>query len=85
MRRETRTRLTLTPTLILTRTRTRTLASGTVALALARTIARNLTRCADLNRLVPELMGVSPAVLENVIFVHQARTHSLTRPWLGLG
>jgi hypothetical protein len=28
-------------------------------------------KCADLNRLVPELMGVSPAVLENVIFVHQ--------------
>ena len=33
-------------------------------------------KCADLNRLVPELMGVSPAVLENVIFVHQV----LTRP-----
>ena len=28
-------------------------------------------KCTDLNRLVPELMGVSPAVLENVIFVHQ--------------
>ena len=31
-------------------------------------------KCADLNRLVPELMGVSPAVLENVIFVHQVLT-----------
>lgn len=28
-------------------------------------------RCADIDRLVPQLMGVSKAVLENVIFVHQ--------------
>ena len=28
-------------------------------------------RCADMDRLVPGLMGVSKAVLENVIFVHQ--------------
>ena len=46
-------------------------------------------KCADLNRLVPELMGVSPAVLENVIFVHQVLTPptpppihvALTRPY----
>ena len=30
-------------------------------------------RCADLNKLLPDMMGVSPAVLESVIFVHQAR------------
>ena len=28
-------------------------------------------KCADLNKLVPDLMGVSTAVLESVIFVHQ--------------
>jgi len=28
-------------------------------------------KCADLNKLVPEMMGVSQAVLESVIFVHQ--------------
>ncbi|KAL4437341.1 hypothetical protein ABPG75_004480 [Micractinium tetrahymenae] len=28
-------------------------------------------RCADIDRIVPQLMGVSKAVLENVIFVHQ--------------
>ena len=28
-------------------------------------------RCADMDRLVPGLMGVSPAVLDNVVFVHQ--------------
>jgi len=28
-------------------------------------------KCTDLNKLVPELMGVSAAVLENVVFVHQ--------------
>ena len=28
-------------------------------------------KCADLNKMVPELMGVSQAVLESVIFVHQ--------------
>ena len=28
-------------------------------------------RCADLNKLLPDMMGVSPAVLESVIFVHQ--------------
>jgi len=27
----------------------------------------------DLDRLVPEMMGVSTAVLESVVFVHQAR------------
>lgn len=28
-------------------------------------------RCADMDREIPALMGVSKAVLENVIFVHQ--------------
>lgn len=28
-------------------------------------------RCADIDREIPALMGVSKAVLENVIFVHQ--------------
>ncbi|KAA6427219.1 MAG: DNA repair Rad50 [Trebouxia sp. A1-2] len=28
-------------------------------------------RCADIDRIVPSLMGVSKAILENVIFVHQ--------------
>lgn len=28
-------------------------------------------RCADMDREVPTLMGVSKAILENVIFVHQ--------------
>ncbi|KAL4855078.1 DNA repair protein RAD50 [Chlorella vulgaris] len=28
-------------------------------------------RCADIDKMVPQLMGVSKAVLENVIFVHQ--------------
>lgn len=28
-------------------------------------------RCSDMDKLVPELMGVSKAILENVIFVHQ--------------
>jgi DNA repair protein RAD50 len=28
-------------------------------------------KCADMEKLVPQLMGVSPAVLENVIFCHQ--------------
>ena len=28
-------------------------------------------KCADLNKLVPEMMGVSPAVLESIVFVHQ--------------
>ena len=28
-------------------------------------------KCADLNKLVPEMMGVSTAVLESVVFVHQ--------------
>lgn len=28
-------------------------------------------KCADLNKLVPDMMGVSQAVLESVIFVHQ--------------
>ena len=28
-------------------------------------------RCVDMDRMVPSLMGVSKAVLENVIFVHQ--------------
>ena len=28
-------------------------------------------RCADMDREVPALMGVSKAILENVIFVHQ--------------
>jgi DNA repair protein RAD50 len=28
-------------------------------------------RCSDMDRLVPGLMGVSPAVLDNVVFVHQ--------------
>ncbi|KIZ02464.1 DNA repair protein RAD50 [Monoraphidium neglectum] len=28
-------------------------------------------RCADMDRMVPSLMGVSKAILENVIFVHQ--------------
>ena len=32
-------------------------------------------KCADLNKLLPELMGVSAAVLESVVFVHQE--HSL--------
>ena len=30
-----------------------------------------LLRSADLNKLIPELMGVSTAVLESVVFVHQ--------------
>lgn len=29
------------------------------------------SECADMEKLVPQLMGVSPAVLENVIFCHQ--------------
>ncbi|GLC38034.1 DNA repair protein rad50 [Pleodorina starrii] len=32
-------------------------------------------RCADLDRMVPTLMGVSKAVLENVIFVHQEESN----------
>lgn len=28
-------------------------------------------KCADMKRVVPELMGVSRAILENVIFCHQ--------------
>lgn len=28
-------------------------------------------RCADMDREIPALMGVSKAILENVIFVHQ--------------
>lgn len=28
-------------------------------------------KCADLDRIVPELLGVSPAILDNVIFCHQ--------------
>ena len=28
-------------------------------------------RCADMKKLVPQLMGVSKAILENVIFCHQ--------------
>ncbi|PNH09406.1 DNA repair protein RAD50, partial [Tetrabaena socialis] len=32
-------------------------------------------RCADLDRIVPPLMGVSKAVLENVIFVHQEESN----------
>ena len=28
-------------------------------------------RCSDMEKLVPHLMGVSPAVIENVIFCHQ--------------
>lgn len=28
-------------------------------------------RCADIDKMVPSLMGVSKAVLDNVIFVHQ--------------
>jgi DNA repair exonuclease SbcCD ATPase subunit len=30
-------------------------------------------KCTDINKLVPALMGVSKAVLDNVIFVHQVR------------
>ena len=46
-------------------------------------------KAADLNKLVPEMMGVSTAVLESVVFVHQVRSYSpsplsplsfLTRP-----
>ena len=37
-------------------------------------------KCADLNKLVPEMMGVSHAVLDSVIFVHQARATSAGRP-----
>lgn len=29
------------------------------------------TKCSDLNKLVPQLMGVSHAILENVVFCHQ--------------
>jgi DNA repair protein RAD50 len=32
-------------------------------------------RCADIDKLVPSLMGVSKAVLENVIFVHQEESN----------
>ncbi|KAG2487944.1 hypothetical protein HYH03_013523 [Edaphochlamys debaryana] len=32
-------------------------------------------RCADLDKMVPTLMGVSKAVLENVIFVHQEESN----------
>ncbi|PSC68536.1 DNA repair RAD50 [Micractinium conductrix] len=32
-------------------------------------------RCADIDRIVPQLMGVSKAVLENVIFVHQEESN----------
>jgi DNA repair exonuclease SbcCD ATPase subunit len=35
-------------------------------------------RCADMEKLVPQLMGVSPAVLDNVIFVHQVRGNTNT-------
>lgn len=28
-------------------------------------------RCMDMDKLIPELIGVSPAILENVIFCHQ--------------
>lgn len=31
----------------------------------------NDSQAADLNKLVPEMMGVSPAILESVVFVHQ--------------
>ena len=29
------------------------------------------SRCADMDRLIPELMGIRKAILENVIFCHQ--------------
>jgi DNA repair protein RAD50 len=32
-------------------------------------------RCADIDKVVPSLMGVSKAVLENVIFVHQEESN----------
>ncbi|KAG1658953.1 hypothetical protein FOA52_010050 [Chlamydomonas sp. UWO 241] len=32
-------------------------------------------RCADIDKMVPSLMGVSKAVLENVIFVHQEESN----------
>jgi hypothetical protein len=32
-------------------------------------------RCADMDALVPTLMGVSPAVLEHVIFCHQEESN----------
>ena len=31
-------------------------------------------RCADMDKLVPQMMGVTPAVLENVIFCHQSES-----------
>jgi DNA repair protein RAD50 len=32
-------------------------------------------RCADINTMVPSLMGVSKAVLDNVVFVHQEESN----------
>jgi DNA repair exonuclease SbcCD ATPase subunit len=28
-------------------------------------------KCADIDRVIPENLGISPAIIENVIFVHQ--------------
>jgi DNA repair protein RAD50 len=32
-------------------------------------------RCSDMDRMIPENLGVSPAILENVIFVHQEESN----------
>ena len=37
-------------------------------------------KCADLNKIVPESMGVSKAILESVVFVHQVRGPSRPVP-----
>lgn len=38
-----------------------------------------LCQATDLNKLVPEMMAVSPAILDSVVFVHQARLEASRR------